>query len=659
MNKSIPVQPTPDTLNNRSGITSQGVGRSYAKGKRGKKDVLTVFIPHNIDLREFLSKYPTGIANAEDYIAYMLHLIHAIPAFRNNNNVAETDGYTPLNSILLQEKVDNYAPLLQWCIDVGILESDNQYSPNAKSIGYRFTESYRVELKEQPITLQTLINKINKRRKFSRTNPPVLKPENLYNFQLTELDGKDLSYAELTEQRLNHLKRWFNKDLTVHIVAAEKYVRKLMAEEQANQLVKFPMHNFNCRMLVLQALSNPTKPRFKVDETAGRLHTNLTSLQAELKAFIKYEDKTIVSADIKNSQPLLSLTLLDEALFYKNRMLQRIALYNKKFAETVTPGISNISFCSMLGNFIREHSKAKDVLLYKALVLNGRIYEYFGDLLQKHGIAVNLTDSQLRSFSKKQIFRAFFDRNTAINRSDSQPLRLFKQYFPTIFEIFSLIKSGKHNTLACALQNLEAEIVLHRACTELWEINPDMLLLTIHDSIASTEENYELVNNVLKKTLYDAIGEDVEIKREPWDETLLAKTTTYEPVIEPVIPKYKEYPQYGLYGYADKNDLLKPYSYSMKYVGNLFGISVKTLNKGLRTLGVFSYNERKHNIPAPEYMELDYFIVTETEFRFNTIQVPKATKEGIEFIGQLIAQHPDLFPPKKVRVKKYDWKKGM
>jgi hypothetical protein len=340
-------------------------------------------------------------------------------------------------------------------------------------------------------------------------------------------------------------------------------------------------------------------------------------------------------------------------------MLERIALYNKKFADTAAPGISNISFCSMLGNFIREHSKAKDVLLYKALVLNGRIYEYFGELLQKHGIAVNLTGKQLRAYSKKQIFRAFFDRNTAINRSDSQPLRLFKQYFPTVFEIFSLIKSGKHNTLACALQNLEAEIVLHRACTELLEINPDMLLLTIHDSIASTEENYELVNAVLKKTLYEAIGEDVEIKREPWDESLLSKTKSHEPVIEPVIPKYKQNPQYGLYGYADKNDLLKPYSYSMKYVGNLFGISTIILNKGLRTLGVFSYNERKHNIPAPEYMELDYFIITEAEIRFNPVPVPRATKEGIEFIRELITQHPTLFPPKKVRVKKYDWKMPM
>lgn len=647
------------TTSGNTTTISQGVLRDSSKKRIVNAEQFILHIPQNIYLDDLLNKYPIDIANAKDYIVFLLHQIHAVSAFRNNVDIEESNGYTNLSGTILQDKVDNYAPLLAWCIDVGIIESDYHYSQEkGKSIGYRFSEAYRTELKEQVITLRTLIKKIKSRKKPSKLNPPVLMPENIFNFQLAELAGRRLSYAELARERLNHLERWFNKELKVDMISAEKYLIELRDKEEANPEVKFPMHNFNCRMLVLEALNSSDKHRFKVDEKAGRLHTNLTSTQSELKAFIKYQDKKIVSADIINCQPMLSLNFLNETLLYKNKMLERIALYNKKFDDSISAN-HHFSYCSMLGNFIRENSNAKDVLLYKGLVLSGGIYEYFGNILQENNIASTLNKTDLRKFAKKQIFRAFFDRNTAINRKNSHALKLFRQHFPTVYEIFSQIKSGKHNALACALQNLESEIVLHRACLKLWQINPEIPLWTIHDSIASTEENYELVKDVLKKVLFEVVEVDVEIKREPWDETLLfKKDSCQEPVITKHVPKYKENKEYGLYGYADMNDLLKPYSYSMKKVGNLFGIGSITLNRGLRQLGVFAYNEKNENIPSAEYLECEYFIISETEVRFNTIKSPKATKEGIEFIGQLIKQHPALFPLKKRASPKMSKRRG-
>lgn len=80
-----------------------------------------------------------------------------------------------------------------------------------------------------------------------------------------------------------------------------------------------------------------------------------------------------------------------------------------------------------------------------------------------------------------------------------------------------MIKNEAHNTLACVLQNFEAEIVLHKTCKDIALMNPDIPLFTIHDSIATTAEHIQK----LSEHIITAIDASPEIKIEIWDDTIL------------------------------------------------------------------------------------------------------------------------------------------
>lgn len=58
--------------------------------------------------------------------------------------------------------------------------------------------------------------------------------------------------------------------------------------------------------------------RYTVDDTGNRLHTNLTNLPAEVRNFITYAGRPLVSIDIRNSQPYMSLALFERKFWQSN-----------------------------------------------------------------------------------------------------------------------------------------------------------------------------------------------------------------------------------------------------------------------------------------------------------------------------------------------------
>lgn len=79
------------------------------------------------------------------------------------------------------------------------------------------------------------------------------------------------------------------------------------------------------------------------------------------------------------------------------------------------------------------------------------------------------------------------------------------ELFPKVAELFKLIKhkykhveeEKQHNRLACLLQSIESEIILHRCCKRIWEEgNQQIPVFTIHDSIATTTEHVEYVKEL-------------------------------------------------------------------------------------------------------------------------------------------------------------------
>jgi len=97
--------------------------------------------------------------------------------------------------------------------------------------------------------------------------------------------------------------------------------------------------------------------------------------------------------------------------------------------------------------------------------------------------------------------------------------------FPAVTKLFSIIKTAfrggdkdQHNRLACLLQSIESEIILHRCCKRIWEEGEHKIpVFTIHDSIVTTVDNLEFVKRIMEEELTRNIGLAPSLSIETWD----------------------------------------------------------------------------------------------------------------------------------------------
>ena len=645
MSKYNSAGPTHNNPGNKKRASQKRVVRDSSKKKTKKVKSYPLYIPSNIELEAKLIRYPIHVPHARDKLVYLLHQIHAVPAFSGDDGEVN-NGYTILYSPYLQTVVQEYAVLFKWLKNHGIIEIDKSNVWGEISYGYRFNLKYRTKVEKVHITTWTLIRRIIEGKKYQKKEV-LLFPIHLYNVTPAELKGEDSGYAELAKSRLSYLTKWLDDKLTLDTGLSMQFLDERLNESIRLKLDRFPMRKYNMAKIVVESFANK-RANVTVDDTAGRLHTVLTRLNSPLRGLLKYYGKSLAAADIKNSQPVLSLTLLDELLFLKNRMRDRIELYNQ--------GYNNSDYYIMLGDLIKRNSNNSDTINYRELVLSGRLYTEFGRHLQELNILdKGIEEDELRSIAKKGLLKSLFNSNQAISREKIQ--WAFKQVFPSVYEVFEFVKKYNYKTLACVLQNLEAEIVLHKACFELGLSYPDMPLFTIHDSIATTEENIEVVKEVLSQHLNDALNNPVKLETEYWNEEYFEKkkhkkvvsantdavnTATGHLINAPVD-----------YGYYDYNLLLMPLLKNLRLTAKELGLKQKEFFEGLKLLNILD----DFNHPIEEFEQASLIIKREGTKKIKWRRLiqyvsVKVTDKGFDFLKQLAEDNPDLFPKKRVRKKR-------
>jgi hypothetical protein len=197
---------------------------------------------------------------------------------------------------------------------------------------------------------------------------------------------------------------------------------------------------------------------FICDKTAGRIHNNITNLQKDFRPFLTFKKQKLIEIDLRNSQPLLFNILI-------NRYLLRYTDI-KESCVTYIPYV------------------APDSKLYRELTEKGEFYEF---MMEKLNIAEDRSKFKVRLFSK-----VFYGRE----ETESWELTVFRKLFPSVSEVISHYKKVNYNNLAIELQRVEADIMINSIVPRLAE--KKIFLLTIHDSILTTPDNVELVENVIK-----------------------------------------------------------------------------------------------------------------------------------------------------------------
>lgn len=437
---------------------------------------LELYIPVNLNMNRVLQDTPPNFKYHIDNFIYILHLITSISS-KKRDEIQKMKGYTPINRQILQRRIRDYKKYLDYLLRNGILETNNFYIPKKQSTGLKFTNRYNTQLKQVFITKWPLIKSIIYKSK-----------------------GHNIEHTE----KLYFLKNWFDNKIEINLTSGLEYLNQQYENDIQSELNN-PMLIFNARLLPFKKMYQK-KYDFHVDNTGYRLHTNISQLKTELRKYIKYDNKHLCAIDITNSQPYLSITLLSKEVFVNNKMQSKIT----------NPYLSRQeNYPNMLVDLIELVQNEDDVLLYKKLVSEGSFYENFGRIMIEKGL-IDIETINPRSIAKEATFATIFSPNNSISYNPS--VRIFKELFPNVYRVFSLVKKGKynHNTLSICLQRLEAEIVLHKVCKFSHILKPRLPLFTLHDAIITTEENVEFINFLLKLVLKKKIGIEPSLKLEYW-----------------------------------------------------------------------------------------------------------------------------------------------
>ena len=482
-------------------------------------------IPSNLDLEAHLAQYPItdymfvqdnrgiirsvskygGIGSSLKFdpvrFIYILGLISSIPA-RNKDSITET-GYVSINSKLIRNFFKDYLSYLDYLILTGVLETKGQYIQGKQSKGYRFTERYATAplvRYDYPAFIQNTDNvasiqeEIYNKKTGNFVHNPILDfPYLSYwystkGLQIDEEAALTCAYQMMQDKISKGIQSWdINRDKSRNNLIKRK-----------NPLTQYHAALYNINSIAIGDY------KVSIDSNVHRLHSVITNLQKDYRRFLSYNGQKLVNVDICNSQPYLLCLLLNPSFWEKTSDIPK----NIGMLSHNIQGMVQEEHLSEIYKYVLSLSACHDTALenYIKTASQGKVYEYMQEVINKRE-NVNLKRDDI----KTMILTTLFSKN----RFMPTYKKYFKQNFPQIYELIRLVKKENHETLACILQNIESEIILHRCCCQIWNIsNHQVPVFTIHDSICTTIGNEVFVKEIMIQELTKAVGEIPFIKIE-------------------------------------------------------------------------------------------------------------------------------------------------
>lgn len=262
--------------------------KEYLKNKARREQGYILIIPKELDIDEFLQKNPPNQIKSFDKwkLLYFIHLLNYIPAISPSQR--RTSGFIRISSRLLKKSAVNYEAYLKYLRLTGIIARNNSYSAFAKF--KKYSKSYK------------LIAPFNK-AEFQF----VEMPKERFRTSLIKEFNVDESKPEIIDQYSNL------KAIAINETAALKFLQDIEGElrlELDNGLIEY--YQQRKREIVINLWRfNSHQISMIVDNTAGRLHSNLTGLKSEFRNFLSFKGENLVGIDIKNCQPFLLQRILE------------------------------------------------------------------------------------------------------------------------------------------------------------------------------------------------------------------------------------------------------------------------------------------------------------------------------------------------------------
>lgn len=425
------------------------------------------YIPSNLDIDKLLSDSPPAFKYSRDNFIYILGLITEIPA--KTKGMLDKTTFIPINAKILQKHVWNYRPYINYLLQHGIWETDNWYVKSEKSKGYRFTQTYQTRVRSIEITKHTLIKGLMTEGNWERN----------------------------MSQKYRALKNSFD-ELQFDYAAAECWLQENYKRDLAAG-VPAATPKFNASLVNIMRLKEKDY-YFRVDPKAGRLHTNLTSLKSDLRGWLSWQGKPLVSIDLRCAQPLLLTALLKEEFYEETASKDAFTLHN------LSPKLAKTLDITQIKKLIS--SGQEDIKNYLQAVDND-LYAFMQSELTKKGHNIPTRDE-----AKYIMYAVLYSSNKFFNQPGAFHKRFFKELFPAVYDILCQFKIEESNALALLMQRAESTLVLDRIAKNISRQKPDTALYTIHDAILVPVGTEDYCKQIMIEETVQAIGLTPKVKLE-------------------------------------------------------------------------------------------------------------------------------------------------
>jgi hypothetical protein len=454
--------------------------RGKRSGRRSGPKVY-LYVPANLNSASVLpARCPS---RSVDYLHYLLHLIVRGRVLKK----VDRDGYVRLKLKYILKVIPNRAwpEVLAAAVEAGLVERDRRFEKGRKSMGYRLGQAFQVPASRVLCRSPVVATKIRRLREQEFFHTPD-SPEHL------------------------HLLKWL-KRLDIDREAAHRTVLAtdgLLEHDDIHQtaidmIASGHVEFSHCRY--------------------GRVHSLATRLARELRPHLRLDGDPLVNLDVKCSQPLL----LAKSLIDKHPTTTTQPTHNPPNPTQPTPHtqpttnhtntVCNLRTPEAQGDAavgVRAElcALAPDERLFLDLCERGRLYEF---MMEESGMA----------HVPRQKFKHRFFRDVLYDEyhSDRPMLRVFQSLFPNVARFIRDAKRHDYRRLSWEMQRLESSVIIGTIVRRLMTEYPQVPLITVHDSIATTPPYAELVRQVMVEE-FGQIGLRPTIKREPSSEEEVRKS---------------------------------------------------------------------------------------------------------------------------------------
>ena len=464
-----------------------------------------ILLPKNLDLEAHIKQFPptdygykSNLRFNIGKLYYFLSLLSSIPA--RNKDLINDDGWVPVSMSILRNNIKDIVWYKDYLISTGIIECDNLYIPGEKAFWYRWSSKYSPE-------------------EFELQNVSCPHEDKAY-FSLEDDDAEIKSYPYLSYWYEN---KGLEVDSKIHSYSRNIYKAKVgglidLSINPTTHKKKDPKEQYKASSVNIDKISNHVY-EVHIDTTVHRLHSVITNMESDYRNFLTYRGSELINIDINNSQPYLACLLLNH-LFWESNSHLPINLY--MLPQNIQDSLCHEEVLSEIKRFFSTHSSS-NFQTYIQTVASGQFYETFANIA-KSKLDKNIT----RKEAKTLMFYVLFSSNQG--QHDNPTINALRELFtneiyPSVAELFKIIKrrhksiksEKQHNRLACLLQSIESEIILHRCCKRIWaEGNHQIPVFTIHDSMATTVANEAFVKRIMTEELSKCIGIAPSIDAEIW-----------------------------------------------------------------------------------------------------------------------------------------------